>query len=321
MTEICIECGKAASLSRPCGTCTAGEARQNGSRIRGAMENQDNIITTIRFLKPELTASEQQVADYILNNPDRVLDYSLAQFSASCEVGQATIIRFCRNIGCSGYSDFKQKLENIPPDYLVQTPSFSLNSSQSVADIESGISQLYKDTIRRVTELNPQENFEEASRRIASARHVYLFSIGDGLVPAQYVCYRFMRIGITCLFAQDSDMQLIEASSITADDVAIAVSHSGETRHVVTAMEAAHSAHAYTIGITQSSRSPMANLCDMLFYNSTSDFTIGKVLVAQRLAETYIFEILYAATAIKITEKAKRTLQYSSELLKSNKLS
>ena len=58
---------------------------------------------------PFLTKSETKVAQYILENYDseELLKYNVSELAKNAEVSDATIIRFCRSIGCTGYQDFK----------------------------------------------------------------------------------------------------------------------------------------------------------------------------------------------------------------------
>lgn len=283
------------------------------------MEKTSNILTTIRFFQPTMTASEQEIADYVLKNFNEIPGQSLARLSEECGCGQATIIRFCRRIGCRNFLEFKEKLRDFKPSDP-QISSYSIRKESSVSDMIKGIQHLYLDTMKRVDDLNPPHKYEEASQHIVRSNRIFLFAIGDALVPCLYAHYRFSRIGLSCLFSEDADMQLIHASEVNARDVVIAVSHSGETRHIVRAVEAAHRAGAYVLGITQTSRSSMTPYCDLLFYNATSDLSIGKTLVAHRLAESYIFEILYGVTVQQMPETSHETLKYSAELLTANKL-
>lgn len=283
------------------------------------MENTTNILTTIRFFQPTMTLSEQQIADFVLNNYNDIADHSLAKLSEECGCGQATIVRFCRRIGCENFLDFKEKIKSVKSNEH-QMSSYKIRRDSSTEDTIKGIQHLYLDTMKRTDDLNPPHKYEEASKHIARSNHLFLFAVGDALVPCLYAYYRFSRIGLSCFFNEDADMQLIHAAEIKKGDVAIAVSHSGETRHVVRSVQAAHEAGAYTIGITQKSKSSMASYCDLLFYNATSDLSIGKTIVAHRLAESYIFEILYGVTVQHIPEASCETLKYSAELLNANKL-
>ena len=99
----------------------------------------------------------------------------------------------------------------------------------------------------------------------------------------------------------------------------IAISHSGMSRTVNAAVKAAHEAGAFTIGITQSVKSTMTQYCNLIFYNATSDITVGKEIVAHRFSENAIIEILYASVVSKMPETANYHLRKSAEILTANK--
>lgn len=281
-------------------------------------ETPRNIFTTIRFHLPTLSRVEKQIADYILENPKETASLPLAETAKRCGCGEASVVRFCRLMGCGSFTEMKQLLSS-QEDTDAGTQELRIENGESIRELADSICDLYTETIHRTMELNPAQQFETAVRHIAGAGSIYFFGIGDALVPCECGYYRFRRIGFPCFFDADADMQMIHAANIRNGDVAVAISHSGMTRHVVEAVKAARRAGAYVIGITQSSRSPFEKYCDLVFYNAVSDITIGKTIVAHRLAESTIIEILYAGVVSLMPEKAKQMLLVSSEIMKVNK--
>ena len=277
-----------------------------------------NIFTTIRFHLPNLSRVEKRIADYLLENHAEAASLPLAEIAQKCGCGEASIVRFSRTIGCSGFTEMKQLLAS-QQDMDAGTPEIRIGSGESIRELADNICSLYIETLQRTMELNPARQFETAVRHLAEARSIYFFGIGDALVPCECGYYRFRRIGFPCFFDADADMQMIHAANIRKGDVAIAISHSGMTRHVVQAVKAARNAGACVIGITQASRSPFDKYCDLVFYNAVSDITIGKTIVAHRLSESTIMEILYAGVVSLMPEKAKQMLLASSEVMKVNK--
>ena len=277
-----------------------------------------NIFTNIRFYLPDLSRVERRIADYLLETPAEASALPLAEVARRCECGEASVVRFCHRIGCSSFTEMK-KLLSSQQDTDSVISKIKIEKEDSIRALADNICNLYTETLHQTMELNPASQFEAAVHRIASADILYFFGIGDALVPCVCGYYRFRRIGFPCFFDADADMQMIHAANIKEGDVVIAVSHSGMTRHVVQAVRAARSAGACVIGITQSSRSPFHNYCDIVFYNAVSDITIGKTIVAHRLAESTIIEILYAGVVSLLPEKAKQMLLASSSTMKVNK--
>ncbi len=281
-------------------------------------ETPRNIFTTIRFHLPNLSRVERKIAEYLLKHPEEASSLSLAETAKRCGCGEASVVRFSRLIGCGSYTEMKQLLST-QQDSEAGVQGIRIESEEPIRELADSICSLYIETIQRTMELNPARQFETAVRYLSEAKSIYFFGIGDALVPCECGYYRFRRIGFPCFFDADADMQMIHAANIREGDVAIAISHSGLTRHVVRAVRAARDAGARIIGITQSSRSPFDKYCDLVFYNAVSDITIGKTIVAHRLAESTIIEILYAGVVSQMPEKAMQMLLASSDVMKVNK--
>lgn len=282
------------------------------------VQSPKNIFTTIRFYRQNLSRVEHRIADFLLENPTEASSMPLSEIARRCGCGEASVVRFCHRIGCSGFTEMKHLLST-QQDLDPGSSRIKIDKEHSVQELADNIYTLYTETLQQTMELNPAHQFEEAARSISTAGSIYFFGIGDALVPCMCGYYRFRRIGFPCFFDADADMQMIHAANIKKGDVVIAISHSGMTRHVVEAVKAARGAGACVIGITQSSRSPFHKYCDLVFYNAVSDVTIGKTIVAHRLAESTIVEILYAGVVSLLPEKAKQMLLSSSGLLQVNK--
>ena len=54
------------------------------------------------------TKAEKKIADYILQDKENhIIAMTLAELSATLNLGEATIVRFCRKINCKGFQDMK----------------------------------------------------------------------------------------------------------------------------------------------------------------------------------------------------------------------
>ena len=71
------------------------------------MAKSGNVLNTISSLYQSLTKTEKKIADVIIQSPDVIVQYSLAELAERLNVGEATFVRFCRTLGFKGFSDFK----------------------------------------------------------------------------------------------------------------------------------------------------------------------------------------------------------------------
>lgn len=54
-----------------------------------------------------LNETEAHVYNYIMQNKEKVLDASIRELASETHVSTATVVRFCKKLGCEGFIEFK----------------------------------------------------------------------------------------------------------------------------------------------------------------------------------------------------------------------
>ena len=67
---------------------------------------RDQIFSTYGSLYD----AEKKVADYLISHPAEAIEMSVSELAKHCEASQATIVRFCKKIGCKGFHQLKIKM-------------------------------------------------------------------------------------------------------------------------------------------------------------------------------------------------------------------
>lgn len=60
------------------------------------------IKNKIHILYPSFTKSEQKVAQTVLQTRAGVMYFFVTELASAAAVGEATVLRFCRKLGCTG---------------------------------------------------------------------------------------------------------------------------------------------------------------------------------------------------------------------------
>src|SRR6266571_8196337 len=126
-------------------------------RIKSAME----------MFKP----AERAVAKFVLNNPERVMQMSVSEVARDIEVGEATVIRFCRALNYKGYQEFKLRLAQDlvePVEYIHANISFADGPGELARKVFQTTLRAVEDTMKA---LDPRA-VEVAANAIAAARHI-----------------------------------------------------------------------------------------------------------------------------------------------------
>lgn len=260
------------------------------------IDNINKIIPVARFLLPTLSPSEKKAAEYLLANPHKTVSMTLVRFAKESGSSQASIIRLCKRIGVSGFSELKSTLAvQLAVEDQYETGLDNHQKRSLGSDMIQIINTVFKENIKILKETFAlaTDEYNRAFEALLRAKRIGFFAIGDATIPCQFANFKFRRLGYDCYAELDSDLQVICASNFNDGDVAIAVSHTGNTTQVNAAMELAHNNGATTIGITKRERSDMIKVCDIKLFTATPDMTVGQEAVARRIAEQAILEALY----------------------------
>ena len=136
------------------------------------------IINNINKHYSNLSTTQQKVANYVYYNLDDVVFYTATKLAKIIGVSDTTVIRFCMEIGYSGYSDFQNDVKT------------NLKSAMSPYNkFEQSIQELDKDHILNKVFLNDIDNlertmssttittsFEITIDKIINAKHVYVIA-------------------------------------------------------------------------------------------------------------------------------------------------
>ena len=110
------------------------------------------------------TNTEQDLARFILDNLDDVLQMNISDLSGATFTSTATVVRLCRKLGVSGYRDFRIALagdvEQARSATFEVNPDFPFLEGSNTHDIIQSVSQLTKQAA---------EACEEAAEETAKA--------------------------------------------------------------------------------------------------------------------------------------------------------
>ena len=86
----------------------------------------ESIIIKMRSLYSDMGRGEKKIADYIFEHQKEIIGLSISELSAACGCGDATVVRFSRRLGLSGYQALKISIAQESGD---NAPRFSESTS------------------------------------------------------------------------------------------------------------------------------------------------------------------------------------------------
>ena len=279
----------------------------------------NELMVKLRFLIPTLPRAEKAVAQALLEKPELICLMTLAELARETDSSDASIIRFCRKMGYSGFSEMKQAFANALNDSSIMTVE-EIHKEDSVLD---NLQKVYKSNMQTLTDtilLADKEAYEEAVQVLLKAKSIHFFGTGDSAAVCQLFYFKFGRLGIPGSAQQDPVMQLMEASNLGPGDVAVIISYEGKSRTVLNAAKVADERGATIICITKMSKSPLLRLSDISLFIATSDVTVGKDIVARRVVEQMVIDALYLSVLVRSDKGYEKRLNSASKSFELNKI-
>ncbi|RAR45977.1 MurR/RpiR family transcriptional regulator [Paenibacillus sp. MDMC362] len=260
------------------------------------------ILHIISVEKESLPRQERRLAEFILTAPSEIVHMGIKDLAEQCEVSAATVTRFCKNFQCKGYPDFKLKLaaEIAHAEMASRTGNTryqDIVAGNALAGIVEAIESNHLTSIRDTTELLDLGQLERAVDALCRAKRIDLYGVATSSIVAQDFYQKLIRIGKNCTAFADSHMQITSASTLTSNDVAVAVSYSGETPETIDALTCAKDAGAFTISITSYRSSAISALADITLYSSSLEEGMRRGDMASRIAQLHIIDILFMGMA------------------------
>ena len=262
-------------------------------------------IAMIESCYPSLSKSERKVADYILSERGNIIYETLLEISKKINVGEATILRFVRKVGFSGFQDLKLQ---IAKDDKPVDESYHENYIDS-------ITANMTNTIINTKNVLDVDQLSLGISLIEKSKNLFFYGVGASGLAASEAQSRFIRMGKTGLAVTDSHFQMMYSSLCGEGDVIIALSLSGYTKDIIESLNVAKKQKAKIISITNYSLSPVAQQADCLLLTAGKENLLDGGSLISKISQLYIIDLLCTGYALLNKEYVLNLKEKTAELL------
>ena len=232
------------------------------------------ILDKIQECLEQFSPAQQQVAQYILANPEQAAYLTASRLAEASQVSEATVVRFAAALGYRRYAQMQDELRMLAQEAMSQMERLSRANTQN-----------RHQTMMKQAFLSMRTDMKNIEKTMLALRETELALAVDWLVHARrvYVSGSHSEYGIACYFAstlswiresvflldqthQPSFDSLAEAQE---EDLLVAMSFPPYPANTVRFLEAAGRRGARTLAITDSPLSPLARRarCSLYAYD------------------------------------------------------
>lgn len=214
--------------------------------------------------------AEKKAADYLIAHQEDVINMSVSELAQNCDTSQATIIRFCKKIGCGGFHQLKLKLAGEQSRQEEPAASNEIN-------IDNMEQSLHNIMTSKVEEIKATfHNFDKKDLRqvvdaILKADLIEFAAMGNTIPIAMDGTYKFNQLGLHAVTSPIWETQEAFARTMKEGDVFFAISASGASKRLIRMAEIVKKRGGVTVVITNQSRAPLTEICDHVIITATRE--------------------------------------------------
>lgn len=258
------------------------------------MKKNKSVIDIIFAEYNNFYEAEKKIADYIVNNTQKVIDMTISELAESAGASDATVTRFCKKCHMKGFHHLKitlarELVESKKDDVKISGDVSESNIKESLSNILANKVEELKQTVSMIDE----KELSEILNLIRNARNVQFAAVGNTIPVALDGCYKFNQIGIPSVINPIWETQIAYTFNLSKGDVVIIISNSGSSKRLIDVIEAAKAKEAYIVSITNSNNSPIAKISDYHIKTATREKLFLEEYYFSRISAMTVIEILY----------------------------
>lgn len=236
--------------------------------------------------------AEKKAADYLIAHQEDVINMSVSELAQNCDTSQATIIRFCKKIGCGGFHQLKLKLAGEQSRQEEPAASNEINidnMEQSLHNIMTSKVEEIKATFHNFD----KKDLREVVDAILKADLIEFAAMGNTIPIAMDGTYKFNQLGLHAVTSPIWETQEAFARTMKEGDVFFAISASGASKRLIRMAEIVKKRGGVTVVITNQSRAPLTEICDHVIITATREHVFYDQVSFTRMAAMAVIDTLF----------------------------
>ncbi|EGT5683184.1 MurR/RpiR family transcriptional regulator [Cronobacter turicensis] len=274
------------------------------------MSDHENLLLKLRQELSGFSPTQRKLGEYVLGDPARVLYLTITELARESDTSEASVTRLCRTLGCKGYTEFKMALAL---DVQRGQAPRAQNGDALDALVEESVQAL-----RDTAQLLDRAMLERAAQALHQAGSVQIYGVAASAIIGEYLHYKLLRLGKPAHLFSDMHRASMNATTLGERDLVVAISSSGSTRDLLHAVKLARKAGAPVLTLSNTPRSPLASISDMLLVAAKPEGPLNAGALNAKVGAMLLVELLTAsliASDSRYTEISQQTASATLPLL------
>ena len=247
------------------------------------------VISKIISLQSSFTVSENEISQFVINNPDFVITNTITNLAKKIGTSEASINRFCKKVGYKGFNNFKIA--------LAQNSYYSNmekeNSSNADSSIIESMSLDYTQLIKNTSAMLSEESLNNSVELIKKAETIHVISLINTSFIANELAFKLSLIGLKVKTHIDKlDIHLC-TSNLSSKDLLIVIVPTLLCNDIYPALITARDREAKIISITSTDSPKFNDIVDVKLITPDKIIANNSLALSNSLMLLFTIDLIY----------------------------
>jgi DNA-binding MurR/RpiR family transcriptional regulator len=248
------------------------------------------VISKIISMQSSFTVSENEIAQYVMNNADTVVASTISTVAKNTNTSDASINRFCKKLGFKGFNSFKIALAQ---ENFYNTMKES--SEKDEKGLITSLSQDYRQMIINTSAMIDETEAGKAAEAAKAASFITIFAFSSTAFVAAELEHKLSLVSLRSKVVPDVDLMRIAAVNIGRSDLAIFIVPTILNRDIYPIASACKERGALVMAVTSYDSPKLDDLVDFKFITSDRITARNSLVMSNSLMFLFAIDVFFAA--------------------------
>lgn len=279
------------------------------------------IFAKIQEHQEAFSKSELKIAQFILDQPQEVLEMTAQQLARAADSSSAAVIRLCKRLKVYGFPQLKIELSaDLSGGELNRKIQPEVRENEEISSIKERLLLNTQHSLAETVNELDDSQISQLSQLIARSRRLLVLGIAASNLVAQDIAQKWGNVG-TIVFAFNNVNDLLPIiANAGAEDILWVVDNSGETPEAVQAAQIAKERKVPIVTMTKRGSSTISELSDIEIHTSQPIELPGRIAATDSLLLQFMaIDIIFYDFVSRNYESSISQLNQSAKLVKDYK--
>ena len=242
------------------------------------------IFAKIQEQQEAFSKSELKIAQFILDQPQDVLEMTAQQLARAADSSSAAVIRLCKRLKVYGFPQLKIELSaDLSGGEFSRKIQPEVRENEEISSIKERLLVNTQNSLAETVEEIDDDQIHQLSQIVARSRRLLVLGIGVSNLVAQDIAQKWGSVGtIVIAFNNVNDLLPIVANAGIEDSLWV-VDNSGETPEAIYAAQIAKERKVPIITMTKKGSNTISELGDVEIHTSQPIELPGRIAATDSL--------------------------------------